>query len=116
MNSFKKRHREYINSDKWRKKKESYYSKYEKKCFICGDEKVDLHHRSYSRFGKEKHKDLIPVCRFHHEMIHRIQKDNNWTVKRATKYLTKMWLSGPTQKLSPSKKQIRRQKLREGID
>ena len=52
-------------------------------CLICGVpwllERGDLHHRSYSRLGHERSRDLIPLCRICHMALHRVLEfDRSW--------------------------------------
>lgn len=39
-------------------------------CVVCGAKRVDLHHRTYKRLGREHLSDLIPLCRTHHLAAH----------------------------------------------
>ena len=50
---------------------------------MCGApwllERGDLHHRSYSRLGHERLRDLIPLCRICHIALHRVLEfDRSW--------------------------------------
>jgi hypothetical protein len=57
------KYKAYIRSDKWIKRRDSYYAKFGKSCAICqGLEGVGLHHIIYKNLGKEKDKDLLPIC------------------------------------------------------
>jgi hypothetical protein len=51
-------------------------------CLICGAEWSlcdDLHHRTYERLGREADRDLIPLCRSCHGVLHRIlESDCLW--------------------------------------
>ena len=41
------------------------------RCAACGSEsRLDLHHRTYARLGREHLADVVPVCRECHENIH----------------------------------------------
>jgi hypothetical protein len=71
-------YREYITSWLWTKRKEAYYAKHAKECAICKSPHVDLNHIYYGNYGFERDEDLIPLCRPHHEALHRkigVQKD-----------------------------------------
>jgi phage terminase large subunit GpA-like protein len=90
---------EYIKSNAWRRKRKQFFeSKMWKTyphgvkagkfvCYCCGsDERLDLHHRSYKRFGNERiSTDLIPVCRKCHDEIHKTQKSGIQLWKATTK-------------------------------
>jgi 5-methylcytosine-specific restriction endonuclease McrA len=45
-------------------------------CLVCGKpwrlRDGDLHHRSYDRIGRERHDDLIPLCRPCHQLVHAV--------------------------------------------
>jgi phage terminase large subunit GpA-like protein len=92
---------EYIQSSAWQKKRKQFFEsrmwntyphgKVAKKfvCYCCGsDERLDLHHRTYKRFGNERiSTDLIPVCRTCHTEIHKKQKSGTqlWKATKRTK-------------------------------
>ena len=54
----------------------------EPRCLICGIEWAlcdDLHHRTYERLGNEAARDLIPLCRSCHGVLHRVlESDRLW--------------------------------------
>jgi 5-methylcytosine-specific restriction endonuclease McrA len=63
----------YIKSEFWEKRKNIYYRKYGKKCFICGSvEYIQLNHLEYKYFGEEKDESLVALCRGCHEEFHSI--------------------------------------------
>ena len=39
-------------------------------CAVCGYPAVELHHLVYANFGSERDKDLVPLCRLHHQGLH----------------------------------------------
>ena len=48
-------------------------------CLICGVECDDLHHRTYERLGNVALRDLIPLCRGCHGVLHRmLETDRSW--------------------------------------
>ena len=62
---------EYLCSDQWHLTRERFRaSGLHQTCLVCFDPNVDLHHRTYSRLGKERLDDLVALCRRHHEQIH----------------------------------------------
>jgi hypothetical protein len=83
-------YRAYIASDEWRDVKRRYRSsKLPQKCHVCGSLPVDLHHKSYKRFGNERLNDLLPLCRACHEAAHAFLKQPEcskkltlWTIGR----------------------------------
>ncbi len=37
---------------------------------VCGAPQVDLHHLDYDQLGRERFEDLLPLCRWHHGLLH----------------------------------------------
>jgi hypothetical protein len=71
-------YREYIGSRLWAERKQRYYAEHPKQCAVCRSPHVDLNHIYYGNYGFEKDEDLIPLCRSHHEALHRhigVRKD-----------------------------------------
>lgn len=63
-------YRDYIKSDAWELRKQQYYSRHAKACYICGDtDRVELNHKKYGNYGHERDIDLVPLCRMHHQII-----------------------------------------------
>ena len=62
----------YMGSAYWKKRKLLYWSKFTKKCFICGKkEGTTLHHKRYDvTFGAEPDDAFVALCRFHHLQFH----------------------------------------------
>lgn len=78
-------YKEYLSSPEWasKKKKVSYW--HGKKCLICGNKKVDVHHKTYNKIFKEDvKKDLVPLCRYHHFSIHEESKKSNVNLHNVT--------------------------------
>lgn len=51
-----------------------------------GDGPYDLHHRTYVRLGCERLRDLVPLCRRHHEALHAYQRARHMTVERGSRW------------------------------
>ncbi len=71
---------DYLNSDWWTNRKETFKEtkSYKKGCLICGCHTVDAHHLSYNNLYKEQvSKDLIFLCRKHHYEFHEWLQVNN---------------------------------------
>lgn len=61
----------YLSSAKWQDIKTRYRkSKLPQDCYICGEERVDLHHKTYARLRNERLTDLLPLCRICHRIVH----------------------------------------------
>lgn len=81
-------YREYLNSDKWYKKKQEVFKLKGKQCHSCGAKfQIDVHHQTYKNIFHENEKlDLIPLCRICHDKVH-IQKGIK--LKKATNKIIK---------------------------
>jgi hypothetical protein len=79
----------YMQSSEWRTRRQQWVQASRAKfgrdprCVVCGaiwrDEKrptdqctLDMHHVDYKKLGGETFDDLIPMCRAHHEVLHRL--------------------------------------------
>ena len=70
----------YIESADWYTRRALWYADHlrltgaEPACAVCRQpwriRDGDLHHASYDRLGHERHTDLIPLCRAHHQALH----------------------------------------------
>ena len=85
-----KSYRDYLYSDHWQKLRERYRaSKLPQVCFVCWDPNVDLHHKTYRRLGEEKLTDLLPLCRLHHDLAHKL--DQEWRRSGADVSKLNLW-------------------------
>lgn len=65
----------YIISNDWMLVKKRYLnSNLPKDCYCCGKlygtYRIEFHHRTYKRLGRERLIDIVPVCRDCHQLIH----------------------------------------------
>lgn len=68
---------DYLLSDHWHDFKVTYYTAHAKQCAFCqATGRIDLHHKTYARIGHEGEHDVVPLCRLHHEAVHRFHNDN----------------------------------------
>jgi hypothetical protein len=77
-------YRAYIASRHWTTRKEAYYATRPRECAICESPRVDLNHKYYGNYGFEKDEDLVPLCRVHHEALHReigVHKDMRYATE-----------------------------------
>lgn len=73
---------EYLNSEHWQNFRQRFFNspyfknRHKNGCACCNrpHPKLDLHHTTYSRLGREYIDDVIPACRECHEEIHKITK------------------------------------------
>jgi hypothetical protein len=67
---------DYLLGEHWQRFKSEYArSAMPQGCMACGNRTRDLHHVTYKRLGAERLKDVLPLCRVHHEQVHRLLKD-----------------------------------------
>jgi len=84
-----KNYRHYLlSSPAWQETKERYQaSGRPQKCVVCHDPHYELHHRTYKRLGQERLDDLIPLCREHHDQVHRQEVVSLWDGHKAVRRL-----------------------------
>ncbi len=81
-------YREYLTSDHWRDVKARYAaSDLPKFCIGCSAPYQVLHHRTYTRLGKEMLLDFVPLCHGCHEKIHEFEKVNPTKIQQCHKML-----------------------------
>jgi 5-methylcytosine-specific restriction endonuclease McrA len=62
---------EYLQSEKWQKKRRQKLSAADWRCQICGSSvHLEVHHNTYARIGNEKMNDLIVLYRNCHQLVH----------------------------------------------
>ncbi len=60
-----------MQSDKWRKKRKDRIKLSGGKCQKCDSNKnLQVHHKTYEKFGHEDLRDLATLCRDCHESVH----------------------------------------------
>lgn len=88
-------YRDYIAGPLWAKRKEEYYSRHAKACYICGDTRgVELNHKKYGNYGHERDSDLVPLCRTHHQIItdrHKTRKNMRYQHDYMIEELKEEW-------------------------
>lgn len=96
---------EYLRSNHWRAVRRRYQaSKLPWRCYICGaDKRLDLHHKTYKRFGNENLHDLIPLCRPCHNLVHLAVRNGAplWSATKAVKRTGKVTLLPDDPRLDP---------------
>lgn len=61
----------YIQSDAWRKRANECKRRAGYRCQLCnGTDRLEAHHRTYERLGREEPGDLTCLCRECHRMYH----------------------------------------------
>jgi 5-methylcytosine-specific restriction endonuclease McrA len=67
----------YIRSEAWQQVRRRFWaSRLPKECYCCGraDGPKDLHHRTYKNLGRENLRDLVPLCRNCHDLVHQMAR------------------------------------------
>lgn len=79
----------YLRSGHWQEVKRRYRAtrKLPQTCVVCGNQRVDLHHLTYRRIGRERLTDLVPLCREHHDEAHVIRANAQVAGQKPTKKL-----------------------------
>jgi hypothetical protein len=61
----------YLLSEGWKIKRKEALDRAGNRCQVCNSAKrLDVHHRTYDRFGEESPEDLTVLCRHCHELFH----------------------------------------------
>jgi hypothetical protein len=97
---------EYLDSEHWKSVRARYRaSKVPDYCARCGGPGENLHHKTYERLGREWLRDLVLLCRPHHEAVHRHQREQmeNGTY-RGLAAATRDVVNGPRKPRRPKKK------------
>lgn len=70
-------HQEYINSPKWKAKRQMVLERDNFRCRKCGTGKnLDVHHITYDHLGNEPLDDLVTLCRDCHNDVHKYDFEN----------------------------------------
>jgi hypothetical protein len=79
----------YIASAAWARRKRRWKREtvlpWRRWCRVCWSRDVQMHHATYRRLGHELHRDLIPLCRIHHEVVTAMHHQPGVSVERATR-------------------------------
>ena len=86
-------YKDYINSSRWRAKRQQVFATYGKRCFACrkAAKVLHCHHMDYSRLGNEAMGDLIPLCvPCHREVTKMYKRNRRRGLRRVTMEFVKM--------------------------
>jgi 5-methylcytosine-specific restriction endonuclease McrA len=72
MSTSRKQYRHYLKSAVWQAKRAQAILRDRGQCRHCGSRyKLEVHHKTYIRFGRERLSDLITLCQLCHTYEHR---------------------------------------------
>ncbi|WP_354005557.1 HNH endonuclease [Paenibacillus polymyxa] len=83
-------YKDYLGGRHWQNVRKRFAeSKFKNECNVCKSKnKLNLHHKSYKRVGKERLNDLVYLCESCHNKAHELlkgehsQKINLWNINR----------------------------------
>jgi hypothetical protein len=76
-------YRDYLASTFWQLRKRRYFSKYGKRCRICGEgDGVELDHVTHGDYGHERDSDLVALCAAHHKKLEALIHEEGADVDR----------------------------------
>lgn len=70
----------YIRSGRWARTRKRYYKWHGRHCHRCGKRRcrLELHHKTYERLGRERMSDLIALCEDCHHAAHARRYKRNY--------------------------------------
>jgi hypothetical protein len=71
---------DYLRSSHWARKKAEYRASELPQACMCGEENVQLHHKTYERIGAELLTDLEPLCGRCHAAVHSLEYRGEMTL------------------------------------
>ena len=84
-------YQQYLDSPYWENVQQRYRSSDRwQHCAICGSTKFGLHHRTYKTLGRERLKDIMPLCASHHAQLHA----RGLNIHGGHEVLRREWVSG----------------------
>lgn len=80
-------YQDFLKSPQWKElKKRAKGREHFRRCWICGStDRIELHHTSYRWINLTDLRNVRPVCRSHHEEIHRYARRKQISVRLATR-------------------------------
>ena len=110
---------EYLQTEHWKDLKQRVLaSKFPYRCYICGVHSgLELHHKTYKRMGKEYLRDMIWLCREHHEITHEYEQEKRGTkngqLYRAARSIRTQFKRKKKQELRRARIERRKQRRKE---
>ncbi len=89
---------EYLQSNKWRRKRNQCKANHGTKCLVCWKRFKDIHHKTYKDLENENAEHhLIPLCRQCHYKVHNYCKKNNVNIYQGTEQYIKKFSIRPVE-------------------
>ena len=105
---WRNQHSKYLRSGKWKKKRIEALDYHGAACASCGaNDNLHVHHVSYENWGNEKMTDLIPLCEYHHGLVHKLIEELR---ERYRKNPTYSWLKASNEAIETIKSKKYKQK------
>ena len=83
LNRKEMEYREYLRTEDWREKKRKKLKR-NRRCGICGDPQIDIHHLNYRNLFDVEQSDLRKMCRRCHFLAHDLLKAGKLVFKSAS--------------------------------
>ena len=92
---------EFLNSDRWKKiRRKVWQSDIPKKCYICGaTEHLQVHHLSYKRLFYGDLRDVVFLCKEHHEKVHEFCKKRDLNLRKGLRKYKKFFLKNSSKSI-----------------
>lgn len=101
---------DYLQSTHWKRKRLQVYSRRKKQCSICkSTNNLNVHHKTYTRLGKEKLSDLVILCQRCHYATHDFHKENKHLQLFAATNLYALMVNNP-QKYQIHQRQVQKRR------
>lgn len=73
---WRERYRSFLKSPEWKAKREEVFRVKGKRCEYCGttNPPIHLHHLDYSQWSDAEVSQLMPLCKYHHQITERYLK------------------------------------------
>lgn len=84
---------DYTSSDHWKQFRDQVLRMTPRRCTACSDDeaRLELHHRTYWRLGREFLEDVSLLCGRCHDTVHKISSWENVSIDEATEIVIQSW-------------------------
>lgn len=60
-----------MKSKRWEARRDTFFASHSRICAACRDRGSHLHHKTYERLGNERDSDLVVLCEWCHNKLHK---------------------------------------------